>query len=162
MKWTQSLWVASYSLMPIRSLCCLRIVSHHVSASVAKSLLWLSSNLHLEVLLWMSTSLSPIVSTLSGSSSRFCSFSSSLNALHQSPSALLSLTQHVVITFMLMTLNYSFPSLLRIFCQCPIRLQAKIDLVSIGCLRISLHSIKLKLSFSSLVENRWTLFTHAF
>jgi len=31
-----------------------------------------------------------------------------------SPSALLSLSQHVVIIFMLMTLNYSFPSLLQI------------------------------------------------
>jgi hypothetical protein len=74
--------------------------------------------------------------------------------LYTTPSVLLSLIHHVVIICMLMTLNYLFPLLLptSLPTSCTYRIQ--LTLSPTGCLQISFHSIKLKLSFSSLVYLR--------
>ena len=91
------------------------------------------------------------VSTHSGGSSRFCTWYSSLHSLHHPPqSALLSLTHHAVIIFMLMTLNYSFPSPLLISLPTSYTYKQQSTLSPSGCLQISFHLIKLRLSFSSL------------
>jgi hypothetical protein len=50
-----------------------------------------------------------------------------------------------------MTLNYSFPSLLLISLPTSYTYKLQLTLSATGCLQISFHSIKLKLSFSSLV-----------
>jgi len=66
-------------------------------------------------------------------------------------SVLLSLTHHVLIIFMLMTLNYSFPPLLLIYLSTSCAYKRQLTLFSTGCLQISFHSIELILSFSILV-----------
>ena len=127
------------------------IASHHGSASVARLSLGSHHTWHLEVLLSVLTPLSPISfhsirEFLKDLSSVLCS-----SFFTPPPSVLLSLTHHVVIIFMLMTLNYSFPSLLLISPPTSYAYKLQLTLSPTGCLQISFHSIKLKLSFSSSV-----------
>ena len=106
---------------------------------------------HLEVLLSVLTPLSPISfhsirEFLKDLPSVLCS-----SFFTPPPSVFLSQTHHVVIIFMLMTLNYSFPSLLLISPPTSYAYKLQLTLSPTGCLQISSHSIKLKLSFSSSV-----------
>jgi Reverse transcriptase (RNA-dependent DNA polymerase) len=70
--------------------------------------------------------------------------------LYTTPSALLSLTHYAVIIFMLMTLHYSFPSRILISLPTSYTNKRQLTLSPSGCLQISFHLIKLRLSFSSL------------